>query len=167
MQPAEPSLLPPTLARFLALWETRRGGRRMPSRRDFSHEDLWPWMGQLNLVRVENEDGRDGRFLVFSETSVRVYGREMTGRTMREFVPAPLAEAAVDAHLKLMAGGGVPMFMRVVGPFENRELEWTRLATPLSDDGRRIDRYFVALHFDEVRFAAPSGILPLPPGRPG
>lgn len=130
MQPAEPSLLPPTLARFLALWETRRGGRRMPSRRDFSHEDLWPWMGQLNLVRVENEDGRDGRFLVFSETSVRVYGREMTGRTMREFVPAPLAEAAVDAHLKLMAGGGVPMFMRVVGPFENRELEWTRLATP-------------------------------------
>ena len=158
MQPADPSLLPPSLARFLALWEAKRAGRPMPARRDFSHEDLWPWMGLLNLVAAE---GEDGRFLVFSEMSTRVYGREMTRRTMREFAPESLAAAALDAHRKLMAGGGAPMFMRVSGPFESRELEWTRLATPLSDDGRRIDRYFVALHFDEIRLAAPSGILAL------
>lgn len=155
MQPVDSSLLPPSLARFLALWETKRGGRRMPTRRDFGHEDLWPWMGLLNLVRVE---GGDGRFLVFSETSARVYGREMTGKTMRQFNPASLAASAIEAHRALMAGGGVPMFMRVAGPFENRELQWTRLATPLSEDGRHIDRYFVALHFDEVRLAAPTGI---------
>ncbi len=149
MQPADPSLLPPSLARFLDLWNAKRGERRMPARREFSHEDLWPWMGLLNLVQVEGEDGQDGRFLVFSETSARVYGREMTGKTMRQFAPAP------------MAGGGVPMFMCVVGPFDNRELEWTRLATPLSEDGRHIDRYFVALHFDEIRLAAPTGIYAL------
>lgn len=158
MQPADPSLLPPSLARFLALWEAKRGDRRMPARRDFRHEELWPWMGLLNLVRVE---GEDGRFLVFSETSARVYGREMTGKTMRQFEPAPMAAAAIEAHRGLMAGGGVPMFMRVVGPFDNRELEWTRLAAPLSEDGRQIDRYFVALHFDEIRLAAPTGIYAL------
>lgn len=158
MQPAHPSLLPASLARFLALWEARRGARRMPARRDFGHEDLWPWMGLLNLVRVEDDDGR---FLVFSETSARVYGREMTGRTMRQFEPASMAAAAVDAHRALMTGGGVPMFMRVAGPFENREQEWTRLATPLSEDGCQIDRYFVALHFDEIRLAAPTGIYAL------
>lgn len=159
MQPADPSLLPPSLARFLALWEAKRGGRRMPARRDFAHAELWPWMGLLNLVRVE---GDDGRFLVFSETSARAYGREMTGKTMRQFEPAPMAAAALEAHRGLMAGGGAPMFMRVTGPFDNRELEWTRLAAPLSDDGEAIDRYFVALHFDEIRLSAPSGILALP-----
>ena len=89
------------------------------------------------------------------------FSREMTGRTMRQFEPASMAAAAVAAHRALMAGGGVPMFMRVVGPFENRELEWTRLATPLSEDGTGIDRYFVALHFDEIRLAGPTGIYAL------
>jgi hypothetical protein len=158
MQPVDPSLLPPSLARFLDLWNAKRGGRRMPARRDFSHEELWPWMGLLNLIAVE---GEEARFVVFSETSARVYGREMTGKTMRQFEPAPLAAAATEAHRALMAGGGVPMFMRVVGPFDNRELQWTRLATPLSGDGRHIDRYFVALHFDEIRLAAPTGIYAL------
>lgn len=158
MQPAHPSLLPPSLARFLALWETKRGGRRMPARRDFNHEELWPWMGLLNLVAV---DGEEARFVVFSETSARVYGREMTGKTMRQFEPASMAAAAVEAHRALMAGGGVPMFMRVVELFENRELEWVRLAAPLSADGDGIDRYFVALHFDEIRQAAPTGIYAL------
>ena len=155
MQPADPSNLPPSLARFLSLWESKRAGRRMPARRDFTYEDLWPWMGRLNLIAVE---GGEGRFLVFSETSTRVYGREMTGKTMAAFEPPSLAAAAIDAHRALIAGGGVAMSTRVVGPFENRELQWTRLATPLSDDGLRIDRYFAALHFDELRLAAPTGI---------
>jgi len=158
MQPADPGFLPPSLARFWELWNAKRGARRMPARRDFSHEDIWPWMGLLNLVAVE---GEEARFVVFSETSARVYGREMTGKLMRQFEPPALAVAALEAHRAFMAGDGIAMMARVTGPFENREMQWTRLATPLSEDGERIDRYFVALHFDEIRLAAPTGIYAL------
>ena len=158
MQPADPTLLPPSLARFLALWNAKRGARRMPARRDFSHEELWPWMGLLNLVAVE---GEDARFVVFSETSARVYGREMTGKLMSQFDPPALAAAAQEAHRDFMNGGGMAMMARVTGPFEDREMQWTRLATPLSDDGATIRRYFVALHFDELRVTVSSGIFGL------
>lgn len=76
MQPADPSLLPPSLARFLDLWNAKRGPRRMPARRDFSHEEPWPWMGLLNLVAVE---GEEARFVAFCETSARGSGGRAPG----------------------------------------------------------------------------------------
>lgn len=146
MEPADPARLPETLARFLALWNAKRGRRRMPRRADFMHEDLRPWLGRLNLMVVA---GNDARFAVFSSESTRVYGREMTGRLLSQFEPVQLAEAALADHRAFMAGGGTAMMKRVTGPFGDREMTWFRLAAPLSDDGTTIDRYFVALHFDK------------------
>ena len=145
LEPADAARLPEPLARFLALWHAKRGARRMPRRADFTHDDLGPWLGRLNLMVVE---GDQARFAVFSSESTRVYGREMTGRLLSAFEPVQLAEAALADHRTFMAGGGVPMMRRVSGPFGNREMTWVRLAAALSDDGVTIDRYFVALHFD-------------------
>lgn len=155
MQPADPSRLPPSLARFLALWESKRGSRRMPNREDFSFEDLWPWLGQLNLIAVE---GDDGRFVVFSETSTRLYGREMTGKRISDFVPQVLADAALADHRAFMAGGGIPMSTLVDITYEYRAMRWTRLVLPLADDERTVQRYFVVLHVDEIRADPASGI---------
>jgi hypothetical protein len=148
MEPADPARLPEPLARFLALWNAKRGGRRMPSRADFTHDDLGPWMGRINVMVVE---GDEARFAIFSGESTRIYGREMTGKLLSAFVPIEMAEAATTDHRTLMAAGGMPMMRMVTGPFGDRELSWFRLATPLSSDGTTIDRYFVALHFDPVR----------------
>lgn len=162
MEPADPAKLPPSLARFLALWEAKRGTRRMPARSDFSFEDLWPWMGYLNLVAVE---GDEGRFVVFSETSTRVYGREMTGKRLSEFTPQKLADAALADHRRFMDGGGIPMSSLVEISFEHKAMRWARLVAPLSDDDWSVKRYFVALHFDEIRPSAATGIRAIP--RPG
>jgi hypothetical protein len=147
MEPADPARLPPSLARFLALWNEKRGQRRMPARRDFSFDDLRPWLGLLNVMAVE---GDEARFLIFAETSVKHYGREMTGKLLSQFVPKALADAALADHRRFMAAGGIPMSKQVTGPFEDRVLRWTRLAVPLSDDGKTVRRYFVALNFDPV-----------------
>jgi hypothetical protein len=155
VQPADPSRLPPSLARFLALWNGKRGARRMPARRDFSFEDLWPWLGRLNLIAVE---GDDGRFVVFSETSTRLYGREMTGRRLSEFTPKVLADAALSDHRAFMAAGGIPMSTLVDITYEYRAMRWTRLVVPLADDERTEKRYFDALHVDEIRAGTDSGI---------
>lgn len=158
MQPADPARLPPSLARFLALWEAKRGARRMPARRDFTFEDLWPWLGRLNLIAVE---GDEARFVVFSEVSTRLYGREMTGKRLSEFVPRVLADAAIADHRAFMAAGGIPMSKLVDITYEYREMRWTRLVLPLADDERTVKRYFVALHVDEIRADPESGIRPL------
>lgn len=148
MKPALSVALPPDLVRFLELWERKRGDRPFPTRSDFTIEDLRPWIGRLNLVAVE---GDDGRFLVFCQESLRRYGREMTGKRMSDFEPASLAHAAVADHRAFMAGGGVPMAKTVSGPFGGRVLHWTRLAVPLATDGTTIDKYFVALDFEVDR----------------
>ena len=127
----------------------------MPARRDFTYEDLWPWLGRLNLIAV---DGDDARFVVFSEVSTRLYGREMTGKRLSEFSPQVLADAALADHRAFMAAGGVPMMSRVDITYDYREMRWTRLVLPLADDERTVKRYFVALHVDDVRPAEDSGI---------
>jgi len=158
VQPADPARLPPSLAQFLALWNEKRGQRRMPARRDFSFDDLWPWLGRLNLIAVE---GDDGRYVVFSETSTRLYGREMTGKRISDFAPQLLADAALADHRAFMAGGGIPMSTLVDITYDHREMRWTRLVLPLADDERTVKRYFVALHVDEVRQDPTSGIQAL------
>lgn len=157
MQPADPARLPPSLARFLALWNEKRGQRRMPARRDFSYEDLWPWLGRLNLIAVE---GDEARFVVFSEVSTRIYGREMTGKRLSEFTPKLLADAALSDHREFMAADGVPMTSHVNITYEHRDMQWTRLVVPLADDERTVKRYFVAVHVDELRVGQQTGIQP-------
>jgi hypothetical protein len=144
MRPVDPDILPPDLARFLALWEQKRGSRRFPRRQDFSFEDLGPWMGRINVMQVE---GSTARFLVFSGESARRYGGEMTGKTFADFRPESMAAAAQANHEQFMAGGGIPMMVAVTGPFGERALSWFRLCLPLSTEGKTIDRYFVALQF--------------------
>ena len=148
VKPALSVALPPGLARFLELWERKRGNRPFPARADFTVEDLRPWIGRLNLVAVEADDGR---FLVFCQESLQRYGREMTGRRMSDFEPAELAQAAVADHRAFMAGGGRPMAKTVSGPFGGRVLGWARLAVPLATVGATIDKYFVALDFEVDR----------------
>lgn len=130
----------------------------MPARRDFSFEDLWPWLGQLNLIAI---DGDEARFVVFSETSTRLYGREMTGRRLSEFTPKVLADAALADHREFVAAGGIPMSSHVNITYEHREMRWTRLVVPLADDERTVVRYFVALHVDEIRQGQATGIQAL------
>ena len=62
---ADSPTLPPSLTRLLSLWDSKRSGKIMPARRDFSLEDLWPWMGYLHLVELE-QSGTDGRYRVFA-----------------------------------------------------------------------------------------------------
>ncbi len=146
MRPADPAALPGDLPRFLALWEERRGSRRLPRRQDFSFEDLAPWIGRINVMQVE---GNTARFLIFCEESARRYAGEMTGKTFDAFRPESLALAAQANHEAFMAGGGIPMSSVVTGPFGDRALSWARLCVPLSTDGIEIDRYFVVLLFPD------------------
>ena len=146
MPPFDSAALPPELARFLALWERRRGtGRDMPARRDFSLEDLWPWMGYLHLVELQ-QDGADGRYRVFATASTERFRQEMTGRLISQYQPTDLAVRALEDHAAIVAAKA-PLSRTLHDVLGGTMMHWTRLALPLGDNGRDMDRYFVALHY--------------------
>jgi hypothetical protein len=145
MTSAMPTDLPPELARFLALWERKRKSRAMPSRQDFTLEELWPWMGRLHLVELEN-GGADGRYRVFATASTERFRQEMTGRLISDYQPDDLALRALEDHRSIVAAA-MPVTRTVNDLLGGTMMHWTRLAVPLGHDGSRMDRYFVALHF--------------------
>lgn len=142
--PSNPGL-PVPLARFLDLWESKRQGRSMPARRDFSLEELWPWMGYLHLVELE-DGGSDGRYRVFATASTERFRQEMTGRRISEYEPKELADRALEDH-RLVVAHAAPVARTVHDVLGGTLMHWSRLAVPLADDGQSIDRYFVALHY--------------------
>lgn len=146
MIPVDSNALPPELARFLLLWENRRGPERtMPARRDFSLEDLWSWMGYLHLVEVE-QGGADGRYRVFATASTERFRQEMTGRLISQYQPPDMAVRALEDHRAIVAAE-TPVARTLHDVLGGTMMHWTRLAVPLGDDGHHMDRYFVALHF--------------------
>ena len=48
------------IAQFCALWEGKRGTRRMPSRRDFDVAELKPWLGWIAMYDVAANALPDG-----------------------------------------------------------------------------------------------------------
>ncbi|WP_431854555.1 PAS domain-containing protein [Azospirillum sp.] len=78
-----------------AFWDLRRGGRTMPSRRDFIAEEFRPWFGHVRMLAVELESLR---FKVTLEgTAIRdLAGEDFTGRY--------LDDAYKAAHREILLG---------------------------------------------------------------
>jgi hypothetical protein len=135
-----PVTFPGTLSALFHLWSRKRGAQAMPARRDFSVVELQPWLSDLHLVAVRPEGLR---FLVFAPGPAERYGAEMTGRYVSELEPAEMARdveqvycAAVETRAPVFSTQNLP---------GSGGRSWSRLILPLSDDGRTVDRLFVAM----------------------
>lgn len=72
---------------LLTFWNEQRGGARMPVWRRFHTEALFPWMGHLILLDVENAPRR--HFVRVFGTHVAAYaGRDITGHYLDAVIPA-------------------------------------------------------------------------------
>lgn len=68
-----------SLAAFEQLWHAKCQNRPLPARRDFSFEDLRPWMGRIRVVRVIHNPIRFEVTLDGVEI-VNTIGVDLTGR---------------------------------------------------------------------------------------
>jgi len=125
-----------------ALWQSRRGGRTMPARRDFDTVELRPWIGGLHLVEVL--PGGDYRWRVYAGKVGEVYGREWTGKKFSE-VPHRNRSLLFGWFDDCLAAR-CPMEHTSRYDNEGRHIHWTRLFLPLADDGEVVDRVFVHSH---------------------
>ena len=137
-----PASFPDYLRALYALWDTKRGTRVMPARRDFATVELQPWLNELHLVAVSPEGLR---FVVFASGPASRYGTEMTGRYVADLQPAAMADEVERAYLTAVETRAPVFGTHANRGFGTDSQTWSRLILPLSDDGVRVDRLFVAV----------------------
>ncbi len=124
----------PALAKALALWQEKAGGREIPSRRDFSAHALKAYLPVVAIVEAVDEgDTRRYRFRLMGTAIADLLG-DHTGKFIDEAVVSPFRErwsAIMDATLA--AGAPLRLFGRV--EFNNLNyLSMELLFAPMRDD---------------------------------
>src|SRR5579863_2932455 len=73
----------PRFQDLVAYWQGKRGERALPMRKDIDPLEMWQHIGRLNLI--ECLPGlADFRYRLIGTTITAAYGRDSTGKTVRE-----------------------------------------------------------------------------------
>lgn len=140
----------PVLRPVFDYWALKRGTRKMPQRSDIDPLELKPYLRHLFLIEVLGHG--DFRYrLVGSEITER-YGRNSTGKTVREIyaaVPAAadwlseMLQAVVEQARPVLASGSLRLI--------NKEHLFSQsLHLPLADDGDNVSMIFGAARYTTV-----------------
>ena len=120
-----------------AYWQARRGVHEMPGRADIRPEDLRRSLGWINLIDVRPEPPAF-RFRLVGTGVAQAYGRDVTGRSVRELTPPDYAElihAAFAEAVRLRRP--VLHELRFSDGWKTHIMR--RLTLPLSSDGSAVD----------------------------
>jgi len=131
---------------LLALWISRCRAGRLPARRDFDMDSLRPYLGWLCMQRV-TQDRTDMVLALVGTNIVQNVGRDVTGKTLREVLPAGVRNIA----MQLLR---YPRPLRLWGPATWRKREFLQheaLMLPLAHDGIEIDQVMVLAMFYRPR----------------
>jgi hypothetical protein len=130
------------IAQFFALWDGKRAGRRLPSRRDFDIAELKPWLGWIamyDIVANALPEGHDFRYRLVGTNFVRYHNSDPTGRLVSE---AGLASdhQAMLANLRGICAVRLPRYRSDnMACVDMRTFTPPRLYLPLADDGETVD----------------------------
>ncbi len=150
---ALPSEAAPPLHSLLALWESRRAGRDVPSRQDIDVLELRPWLGWLTVMDMV-DDGADFVYRVFGTSQAAQIGMDLTGRRAST---CPAVTPSFLRNLREAAATARPIFGTRVVEISARgyAYRWQRLILPLTRQTEAIDTFMI--------LAAPVSPLVSPP----
>lgn len=144
------------LRSLYALWDARRGGRRMPARSDFLPEEFKAWMPHLAIYDVEG-DARAFRLKVrLSGTEmVRLDGADLTGRYFDEVIdPArhPSIHRSYQECIELTAAryesAALDLFDPTYAVARVPFRYFRKIILPLSSDDVRVEKMLVSIYAD-------------------
>ena len=69
---------------FVSMWQEKCAGRALPAWRDFSFEDLTPWIGRLLVVDLDFRDGIDGTYRLCGGEWVSIFDSDLTGKRYKK-----------------------------------------------------------------------------------
>jgi hypothetical protein len=135
---------PEELVALEAFWHLKRGQRLLPSRADFTPEDLRPWLGNIALVAVEREPSLRFR-ITLSGTRLDDYrGWSVTGQyidTVSEAIAGTLPH-----YMTALESRQPVHFVHDNSSNSAIYRNMAKLLLPLSDDGLAVDRFMAAIY---------------------
>jgi hypothetical protein len=135
----------PILGGALAYWKQKRGGRRMPARRDFDPAEVPTLLPHVQLIDLVG--GRFHYRLVGTEL-VQMFGRDYTGTFPEELFPGTRGRMICEVYTAVREARQ-PMFLRNrYLTTKNLDLLANRLYLPLSEDDCEVNMILGALTFD-------------------
>lgn len=127
-------------------WRARCGDGRLPARHHIDVLDLKSLLGHLNIIKVDEEDGRRRYVYKLWATRVtRMYGRDYTGRELGELelgIPVETVRRVLDEVVATRQ----PHFWEMPLPRnDDGFVAYRRLLLPLAADGLKVDHMLALL----------------------
>jgi hypothetical protein len=144
-------IAPPILRPVLDYWELKRGARRMPTRHDIEPLELKPYLRHLFLT--EALPGDEFRFRLLGSEITERYGRNSTGKTIREvYADQPVIADWLTGMYVAVTTRKLPVLATgTLRALRKEHIFSEALHMPLSDDGES-----VSMIFGVARYSAPA-----------
>ena len=126
-------------------WQTKRGGRAMPQRRDIDPTEIPRLLSHLQITELL--DGGRIRYRLAGTAIVDAYGAELRGKFFDEVFSKKRLDY-VTANYRLICREKRPLFVcSRYASTRNMELICTRLVMPLSEDDITVNQCLTAMTF--------------------
>jgi hypothetical protein len=130
------------IAELYELWDAKRVGRLLPSRRDFDIAELKPWLGWIAMYDVVTNAApadHDFRYRLVGTNFVRYHNIDPTGQLVSESGLASDRQAMLE-NLRDICAARLPRYRRDNLPcVDMRSYTPPRLYLPLAEDGETVD----------------------------
>lgn len=138
--------LHPKLRELHGLWQRKRDGRAYPRRGDLDVIELWPWLGNLMLIEVEN-GGADYLYRVYGTVLADYFSRDLTGRRTSSL--ATDVQAVVRGEYGRAIGDGQPIVVTRERTVQQKRIRASKLILPLGQARGMVDHLLVGLYLAE------------------
>jgi len=139
----------PMLRRLYADWDSWRGGRAFPARRDFDPCDLTYALGYLSLIEVHREPLRF-RFRLQGTGVVDRVGRDNTGKFIDEMSDRRHSAMATEHFSEVIETRRPVVKLRRAYVTDVRVWNCEILVVPFSSNGTDIDLMMSCIAWDEA-----------------
>ena len=133
----------PKLRELHGLWQRKRDGRPYPGRGDLDVIELWPWLGNLMLIEVEN-GGADFLYRVYGTVLADYFSRDLTGRRTSSL--ASDVQTVVRDEYGRALGEGQPIVVTRERTVQQKRIRASKLILPLGPQRGTIDHLLVGLY---------------------
>ena len=142
-----PNLAQPVLRPVLDYWEGKRSGRKLPRRSDIDPLELKAYLSHLFLVDVL--PGAEFRYRLIGSAITERYGRNSTGRTVREiYAGAPLiAEWLTDMMSAVTRSARPVLASGPLAAIGKEHVVSESLHLPLADEAGSVTQIFGAARY--------------------
>jgi len=142
----------PKLVQLYDYWDSIRGVRIMPGRRDMDPLDIPKLLANIVLFDVEHAPLRF-RVRLYGTALTKLSGNDITGRYLDEPDISPTCFLTSPANEKV-AQTKLPHLLESPSPKESgHEGYFYRLCLPLSDDGRQVSMLLNGLYRENTAIA--------------